>query len=141
MGNIWEQGNYRISMDPEELDIELVHHYLSKESYWAKDRSLQKVQRAVKNSFVFGLYHQEQQIGFARVVSDCAIFAYVMDVFILEAFRGRGLGKQLIQAVLQHSALHEVEKWMLATEDAHEFYQSHGFQAVELPQGLMEKAG
>lgn len=139
MDTIWEKGEYRISTDKKALDIELVHRYLSKQSYWAQQRPLEKVQKTIDNSFCFGLYHGTSQIGFARVVTDFTVFAYLMDVFVLDVYKGKGLGKQLLNTILQHPRLQGLHKWMLATKDAHAFYRQLGFQETAQPRWLMEK--
>lgn len=139
MDAVWKNGDYRISTDKAALDVALVHRYLSRQSYWAQNRELDKVQKTIENSFCFGLYHGQSQIGFARVVTDFAVFAYLMDVFVIDEYKGKGLGKYLLQTILQHPRLQELHKWMLATKDAHTFYRQLGFREAEHPQWLMEK--
>lgn len=139
MEALWKSGDYRISTEKAALDVELVHQYLSRQSYWAQNRELDKVQKTIDNSFCFGLYHGQSQIGFARVVTDFAVFAYLMDVFIIDEYKGKGLGKRLVQTILEHPRLQELHKWMLATKDAHAFYQQLGFRETAHPQWLMEK--
>ncbi|BDS14777.1 GNAT family N-acetyltransferase [Aureispira anguillae] len=125
-----------ISTNKERLDVSMIHTFL-KQSYWAKGRTIETVEASIKNSFCFGVYHENQQIGFARVVSDCAIFAYIMDVFILESYRGQGLGLSLVNAILQDPQLNKVKKWMLGTQDAHALYQKVGFKPLESPEIFM----
>jgi len=126
MNNIEVQrGNYLISTDPGKLDVAAIHGYLSVESYWAKGRPLDVTQRAVEHSLCFGVYCGDEQVGLARVVTDYATFAWLCDVFILEAHRGQGLGKWLIQTVVAHPAL-QSRLWMLATRNAHGLYESYG---------------
>lgn len=117
----------------------MIHQFLSQESYWAQNRALEQTKRAIENSLCFGLYHEEQQIGFARVVSDCATFAYLGDVFILKEFRGRGLSKWLMQTIVEHPDLQGLRRWLLATRDAHGLYEQFDFTALKLPERWMER--
>jgi GNAT superfamily N-acetyltransferase len=110
---------YSMSTDRTRLDTALVHRYLSSDSYWARGVPLEVVQRAISNSLCFGLYQREQQIGFARVVTDAATFGYLADVFIVPGHRGLGLGRQLIAAVMAHPDLQGLRRFMLAPRDAH----------------------
>jgi GNAT superfamily N-acetyltransferase len=128
-----------ISTDQTRLDAALVHHYLSRDSYWARGVPFEVVQRAIQNSLCFGLYEQDRQIGFARVVTDAATFGYLADVFIVSSHRGRGLGKQLIAAVMAHPDLQGLRRFMLATRDAHGLYRQFGFTEPRNPQVLMER--
>ena len=130
---------YSISTDRTRLDAALVHRYLSSDSYWARGVPLEVVERAIRNSLCFGLYQQEQQIGFARVVTDGATFAYLADVFIVPGHQGAGLGKQLIAAVMAHPELQGLRRFMLATSDAHGLYRQFGFTELKNPQVLMER--
>ena len=118
-----------ISLDPDWLDVAMIHHFLSESAYWAKGRSLATVQRAIDNSLCFGAYVDGRQVGLARVVTDYATFAWVADVFVLEAFRGQGVGKALMQAVQDHPDLREL-RILLATRDAHGLYAQFGFAPV-----------
>lgn len=129
--------NISISTDKTLLDISMIHDFL-RQSYWAKDRSLEAIQTSIEHSFCFGLYDNKQQIGFARVISDCSVFAYIMDVFVLEAYRGQGLGKSLMQYVLDESELVNVRKWMLGTRDAHGLYRQLGFTDISSPEMWMQ---
>jgi GNAT superfamily N-acetyltransferase len=131
--------SYTISTDQARLDVALVHRYLSRDSYWAFGVPLQVVQRAIRNSLCFGMYQHEQQIGFARVVTDAATFAYLADVFIVASHRGGGLGKQLIAAVMAHVDLQGLRRFMLATRDAHRLYRQFGFGEPKNAQVLMER--
>jgi GNAT superfamily N-acetyltransferase len=130
---------YSISTDPARLDAGLVHRYLSGESYWARGVPLEVVQRAIRNSLCFGLYREQLQVGFARVVTDAATFAYLADVFIVADHRGIGLGKQLMAAVMAHADLQGLRRFMLATRDAHGLYRQFGFTELKNPQVLMER--
>lgn len=130
---------YTISTDKDRLDIIVIHDFLSNRSYWAKNRSYETVVRSVENSLCFGMYNEsETMIGFARVVSDFAVFAYIMDVFILEEYRNRGLGKELMEGIMKHPDLQGLQRIMLATKDAHEMYRKFGFKMTESADKLME---
>lgn len=131
------QGAYRISDAHEELDLAAIHAWLT-QSYWSPGIPLATVARAIENSLCFGLYHESGQIGFARVVSDYATFAYLCDVYVLEAHRGQGLSKWMMHCVMQHPQLQGLRRFMLATLDAHGLYQQFGFTAPGNPSRLME---
>lgn len=130
---------FTIDTDRERLDVEVIHRYLAEESYWAKTRTLQQTNRAIENSLCFGLYHRDRQIGFARVVSDKATFAYLGDVFILEEFRGRGLSKWLMETIVAHPELQGLRRWLLATRDAHGLYSQFEFEPLRFPDRWMER--
>ncbi|WP_207532491.1 GNAT family N-acetyltransferase [Desertivirga arenae] len=127
-----------ISTDKTKLDIPLIHSYLSKESYWAKDIPLEIVERAIENSLCFGVYLDEKQIGFARIMSDYATFAYLADVFVLPQYRKKGVSKKLMEFIKEHPSLQGLRRWMLATADAHGLYKQFGFKALESPDRIME---
>jgi len=136
----WRQGDYVISTERERLDVDLIHKFLSESSYWAIGRSLEVVRRSIEHSLAFGIYQGErQQIGFARVITDYATFAWIADVFVLEEFRGQGLGKWLVEIILGHPELQAFRRWVLATKDAHELYRSYGFQELQRPERWMER--
>lgn len=130
---------YRISTDPAQLDLALIHRFLSQESYWARNVPLEIVQRAIANSLCFGMYQDERQVGFARVITDKATFGYLADVFIVSVHRRQGLGRRLIEAVLAHPELQGLRRLMLVTRDAHALYRQLGFTAPRQPEMLMEK--
>lgn len=134
----WTRGEYAITTDPSRLDLGVVHGFLE-DSYWARGVPKAVVERSVENSLCFGLYKGEKQIGFARIVTDRATFAYLADVFVLEGHRGRGLGKWLMEVVLSHPELQGLRRWMLATADAHELYQGYGFRELGNPEIFMER--
>ena len=113
----WHRNEYTISTDRERLDLSVVHRYISEESYWGKGRSLEVVRKSVENSLPFGIYRGEELVGFARVVTDYATFAWLADVFILQEHRGRGLSKWLMEVILSHSELQGFRRWVLATKD------------------------
>src|SRR5574339_959415 len=128
---------FLISTDPARLDIDAIAEML-KRSYWASGRPRERTERALQNSLVFGVYDGERQIGLARVVSDYAVFAYLCDVFILEAYRAQGLGKWLVGTVMNHPDLQGLRRWTLATRDAHGLYRRFGFDSMANPDGWME---
>ncbi len=128
-----------ITTDKSRLDINLIHNFLSRESYWAKGRSLDTVRRSIDNSLCFGVFVNHQQVGFARVVTDYAVFAWVMDVFVLKEYRGRGYGKKLMEFIVHHEKLQNLKRWGLGTEDAHGLYEKFGFTPLTKSQNMMEK--
>jgi GNAT superfamily N-acetyltransferase len=131
-------SNVLISTDKNLLDLNFIHGYL-KHAYWAKNRSREKVEICIENSMCFGLYLREKQIGFARLVSDYAVFAYLMDVFIVDEHKGKGYGSELLDYILNSPELRLVENWKLATLDAHDFYKQKGFTLLKRPESIMEK--
>jgi GNAT superfamily N-acetyltransferase len=135
----WQNGEFVISTDPSRLDLEVIHRFLSEESYWARNRSRAQSETAVKNSLPFGLYKGENLIGFARVVTDFATFAYLGDVFVVDEYRGRGLSKWLMASVIEHPDLQGFRRWVLATRDAHTLYEKFGFHGLVHPERWMEK--
>jgi len=135
----WRLGEFIVSTDRNRLQIDQIHKFLSEESYWAKERTREQTETAIKNSLPFGMYKGENQIGFARVVTDYATFAYLGDVFILEDFRGKGLSKWLMATILEHPDLQGFRRWILATADAHGLYEQFGFSGLKFPTRWMEK--
>lgn len=133
-----QREEFTISTDKSRLQIDLIQKFLTDDSYWAKNRTLEQTQTAIENSLCFGLYFDEKQIGFARVVSDFATFAYVGDVFVLEEFRGRGLSKWLMEVMINHPRLQGLRRWILATKDAHGLYAQFGFHGLKFPERWME---
>lgn len=130
---------YTISSDREKLDIDLIHDYLCHQSYWAKGRSRERVVTSIENAKCFGMYtNAGAQIGFARVISDNVVFAYLMDLFIVERFRGQGLGCKLVEHILSVPEF-QVRLWFLGTKDAHGLYKKYGFQALDEPSRFMLK--
>jgi GNAT superfamily N-acetyltransferase len=125
-----------ISTDKSRLDIGLIHQVLAG-SYWAKNIPLTIVKRSIQNSFCFGMYSPSGQIGFARVMTDFATFAYLADVFILPEFQGKGLGKRLVKTILDHPDLQGLRRWLLATQDAQELYARFGFSKISSPENYM----
>ena len=130
---------FEISTDRRRLDVEMIHRFLVEESYWAQTRTLEQTKTAIQNSLCFGVYLGGRQIGFARVVTDHATFAYVGDVFVLEEFRGRGLSKRLMDEMVAHPDLQGLRRWVLATRDAHGLYEQFDFSALKFPDRWMEK--
>ena len=134
----YHRDDYTISTDRARLDLAVIHDYLSQRSYWAQGRPLDLVRRSIDHSLCFGLYAGDQQAGFARVVTDYTTFAWLCDVFILEAHRGRGLGKWLIETIVAHPDLHNLRNFLLATRDAHGLYHLYGgFQPLPKPDKWM----
>ena len=129
--------NYLISTDPALLDVDTICDFLGR-AYWAQGRPRERTERALKNSLVFGMYDGFHQIGLARVISDYSIFAYLCDVFIHEDYQGQGLGKWLMQTILDHPELQGLRRWALVTRDAHSLYQQYGFTPLQDPKGWME---
>ena|SRR5258706_11982215 len=133
-----QRGDFTISTDVGRLDVDYIHDYLARQSYWAKDIPREVVERSLRQSLCFGLYHGVKQIGLARVITDYATFGYLADVFVDEAHRGSGLGTWLIGCVLTHPSLPGLRRIMLITKDAHALYRKFGFGEVAEPQKLME---
>src|SRR4029078_11350258 len=113
----WEREGYLITTDRSRLDVALIHKFLTTESYWAAGKAIEVVQRSIDNSLCFGIYQQDKQVGFARVVTDFATFAWIADVFVLAEHRGRGLSKWLMDVILAHPELQGFRRWVLATKD------------------------
>ena len=129
-----------ISTERSRLDVAYVHRYLSEHCYWAVGRSRDIVEKSIANSLCFGLYAGAQQIGFARVVTDYATFAWLCDVFIDDLYRGQGLGKRLVEAVVAYPALQGLRNFILATRDAHELYRGYGgFETLRTPDRWMAR--
>ena len=134
-------NDFLISTEPEKIDVDMVHHYLAHESYWAEGIARELVERSLRYSLCFGVYDcsgtDETQIGFARVISDYSSFAYLADVFVLSRYRGQGLGKWLISCILAHTELQGLRKWTLNTKDAHALYEHFGFRQNPEPDTYM----
>jgi len=138
---VWRRDGFDIDTAPERLDVDAVHDFLANHSNWAKGIGRDVVARALAGSFAFGLYEGPRQIGLARVVTDRATFAYLVDVYVLEACRGRGLGRWLVSTILAHPELQGLRRWMLATRDARDYYRPLGFSDLAHPDWLMEMVG
>src|SRR4051794_41978334 len=124
---------YSISTDPARLDVEMIHRFLSEESYWAKGRSREVTDRAIENSYPFGVYLGDEQVAFARVVTDTVTFAWLADVFVLPEHRGSGVGKLLLEAVIGDPRFAGMKRWFLGTADAHELYRRVGLSGGVKP--------
>jgi len=133
----FERGEYSISTDPSRLDLDAIHAYLAG-AYWCEGIPRQTVERAITNSLCFGLFHGKDQVGLARVVTDSATYAYLCDVYVLEAHRGKGLAKWLMECVMAHPALQGLRRFTLATRDAHGLYRQFGFRELTKPESKME---
>lgn len=133
----FERDEYRTSTDPAKFDLDAIHAYLVR-AYWSQGIPRTTVERAVANSLCFALLHGKAQVGFARVVTDSATFAYLCDVYILEEHRGKGLGKWLMECVMGHPSLQGLRRFSLATRDAHGLYRQFGFGDLSKPDTLME---
>ena len=133
------KGEYEIDTDKRRLDLAGIHRFLSQEAYWAKSRTLEQTLTAIENSLCFGLYHGREQVGFARVVTDRATFAYIGDVYVLDGHRGRGLSKWLMQTIDEQPDMQNLRRWLLATKDAHGLYAQYGFETLVHPERWMER--
>jgi GNAT superfamily N-acetyltransferase len=133
------KGEFCISTDKNRLQRDVIDRFLAEESYWADKRSTEQTTKAIENSLCFGVYHGSEQVGFARVISDFATFAYLGDVFVLEKYRGQGLSKWLMQIIVDYPDLQGLRRWILATRDAHSLYSKYGFGQLRYPDRWMEK--
>jgi len=136
----WRQGEFEVSTDPDRLDFETIHGFIAG-SYWATGIARDVLQRAIAGSIPFGLYHGPRRIGFARAVTDRATFAYLADVFVLEAYRGQGLATWLTRCTLEHPELGGLRNWLLATRDAHSVYARCGYFPLKSPDRWMQRRG
>jgi GNAT superfamily N-acetyltransferase len=134
----WRKGDYALSTDKSKIDMNAVHDFLS-QSYWAEDIPMETVKRSIENSLCFAISHQEMLVGFARVVTDFATYAYLADVFILPPHRRKGLSKWLVQIILEHPQLQGLRRFTLATRDAHRLYAQFGFKPFARPDRWMER--
>lgn len=133
-------NGHTISTDKSKLDISAIHDYLSNRSYWGQGRTIETIRKSIDNSLCFGMYAENGDfVGFARVVTDYTIFAYLLDLFILESYRKRGLGKHLLEHIVNNEIFKDIRFWRLDTKDAHELYRKYGFQAPAFPEKIMEK--
>ena len=130
---------FYISTDKSKLDVNGIFDYLSNHSYWAKGRTKETIDISIANSLCFGVYSpNNKQVGFARVVTDYVVFAWLMDVFILPSFQNKGLGKLLMSEIMSHNDLQALKRWGLGTNDAHGLYEKFGFKQLAKPQNMME---
>ncbi len=137
----WQRDGYVVSDDPQRLDLDLIHHFLADESYWAEGRARDVVERSMANSINLGLYEGDRQVGLARIITDRATFAWVCDVFVLPEARGKGLGTWLMECVVGHPELKGLRRILLATRDAHEVYRRVGFSDLPEPSRFMIRYG
>ena len=129
---------YEVSTDKQRLPIDLIHKFLSEESYWARNIPREVVERSIENAICFAAYQGEELAGFARVVTDRAVFAYIGDVFVLPKHRGHGVSKMIMEAIKRHPELQGLRRWHLLTRDAHALYKQFGFREIETPARHME---
>ncbi|GFZ81866.1 N-acetyltransferase [Aquaticitalea lipolytica] len=127
-----------ISTDKEKLQIYVIHQFLT-ETYWAKGRTLEEVKKTIEHCLCFGMYLDGKQIGFARLATDYTVFAYLMDVFVLPEYRGKGYSKQLMKAINEEPQLQSCKVWMLKTSDAHKLYKQFGYTELKHPEKVMER--
>lgn len=134
-----QKNSYTISTDQFKIDISAVHDYLCNHSYWAGGVPFDTVKRSIENSLCFGVYDETNKlVGFARVITDRATIAYIGDVYVLEAHRGKGLSKWLMECIMKHPELQSLRRWILLTKDAHGLYKQFGFNEIEEVQTYME---
>ncbi len=131
--------HFELDTNRTRLDLELIHRFLVEESYWARERTMEQTRTAIENSICFGVYEGERQVGFGRVVSDKATFAYIGDVFVIDEYRGRGISKMLMRYIVEHPELQGLRRWVLATRDAHGLYEQFEFAPLRHPDRWMEK--
>ena len=132
-------GGVLVTTDPARLDLDTIHAFLSGTSYWAAGITREVMERSIRHSICFGAFDGGRQVGFARVISDRATFAYVCDVFVLDGHRGRGVGNRIIACITSHPELQNLRLWTLFTRDAHGLYRQHGFRDARYPDRLMER--
>lgn len=131
-------GEYSISSDANRLDLEAVHAFLTR-VYWSEGISRELVESAARGALCFGIYHSSAgQVGYARIITDAATFAYLSDVYVLETHRGNGLSKALMRCIMDHPSLQGLRRFVLVTKDAHRLYEQFGFQPVGSPESYME---
>lgn len=134
----WNNPPYTITTDSAQLQLDVIYQFLT-DSYWAKGIPKTTVQQSLEHSLNFGVFHETQQIGFARVISDYTTFAYLADVFVLESYRGKALSKWLMTCIMEHPSLQGLRRWLLATLDAHSLYEKYGFTPLAHPEKIMER--
>jgi N-acetylglutamate synthase-like GNAT family acetyltransferase len=130
--------NYFITTEKNKMDIVAIHDFLSKYSGWSDNISYDRVKNSIENSLNFGLFHDDKQIGFARVISDFSTIAYLGDIYVLENYRGRGLSKKLMEVVMTHPNLQKLRRWILLTSTADWLYEKYGFTKLPNPEIYME---
>jgi GNAT superfamily N-acetyltransferase len=132
------KDNLTISTDPQRLDLDAVCSFLSR-AYWAKNRTRPTIERSLRNSLVFGVYDEKRMVAMARIITDFATFAWLCDVFVHEDYRGRGIGKWLMESTLAHPELQTLRRWLLATSDAHGLYSQFGYTSLHNLERWMER--
>ena len=135
----WSRGEFCITTDNSKISLDVVHTFLAQESYWARNIPREVVERSIVHSLCFGLFKNETQIGFARVITDRATIGYLGDVFVLTPHRGTGLSRWLMECVTSHPDLQGLRRWVLLTSDAHDLYKKFGFAAIDSPEKWMQK--
>lgn len=134
------EEQYYISTDKSKLQLDVIVDFLNNKSYWAQTRSKAIIEKSIANSICFGVFTQEnKQVGFARVITDFAVFAWLLDVFIIEDHQGKGLGKMLMQEIMSNNDFSDIRRWGLGTDDAHGLYEKFGFTPLSNPAKMMEK--
>ena len=131
-------GEFIITTDKTKLDVIAIHDFLSKYSGWSDNIPFEKVKNSIENSLNFGLFHNDIQIGFARVISDFSTIAYLGDIYVLDNYRGQGLSKKLMESVMKHPNLQELRRWILLTSTAEWLYEKYGFNKLPKPELYME---
>lgn len=134
----WTRGDFEVSTDPAKIDIAVVHGFLTG-CYWARGIPEEVVRKSIENSICYGVYKKDEQVGFARIITDRATFSYIADVFILEPHRGQGLSKWMMECIMAHPELHGLRRQALITADAHGLYEQFGFVRVKNPERWMER--
>jgi GNAT superfamily N-acetyltransferase len=132
------KDDYCISTNRAKLDVNAIHNFLSTQSYWCQNIPVETVIKSIDNSLNFGLYYEDQQIGFARIISDFSTMAYLADVYVLPEHRGKGLSKWMMQVIMSHPELQGLRRWMLLTADAHGLYKQFGWKEIANPDRYME---
>ncbi len=135
----WTRGEFSITTDNNKISLDVVHEFLANESFWAKNISRHVVERSIEHSLCFGLFKNDEQIGYARVITDRATIAYLSDVFVLAAHRGQGHSRWLMECLVSHPDLQGLRRWVLLTSDAHGLYEKFGFTAIDSPEKWMQK--
>ncbi len=136
----WHKEQYSISTDKSKLDVRMIHHFLYTTAYWAVGRPMSIVRKSIENSLCFGVYESDEQVGFARIVTDYATFGWMCDVFVLPSHRGRGLGKWLVECIVAHPEVKALRRILLSSRDAHGLYEKYGgFYPLHYPVNWMEK--
>lgn len=134
----WKHNNRVVSTNQQRMDVKAIHAFLTR-AYWCEGIPFEVVERAVRHSLCFGLFDGDAQVGLARVVTDYATFAYLCDVYVLESHRGKGLGRWLVQCVMEHPQLQGLRRFNLSTQDAHRLYAKFGFKPLKHPEYQLER--